>query len=158
MVGSRPNPARSLFEGRFGPDGRAGARAADPLTAETEAEIYAEALRSQPLNTKYRIRSTSALERLGRPLDALSVLNAGLALTPVAAELLIEKIALLRRAGHLDAAAAAINALARQQPDNPKLASSRAELASASGDHAAAAAIYDESLRRRPLDTVAASA
>jgi tetratricopeptide (TPR) repeat protein len=125
---------------------------AGTVSAEIEAEIYAEALRLQPLSGKYRIRLVQALERLGRPRDALATLNAGLTSMPDATELLSEKISLLRRTGQLDAASAEIEALAQKQPDSPKLAWLRAELASARGDHVTAAAIYAGSLAGRPLD------
>ena len=116
------------------------------------AAIYAEALAARPRDAGFRVRLASSLKQLARYEEALGVLAEGLALTPGAADLLSEQVAVLQQSGQLDAADAKVAALVEQHPGHPRLPWLRGSLATARKDYGAAAAIYAEALAARPRD------
>ena len=117
------------------------------------AAIYAEALAARPRDAGFRVRLASSLKQLARYEEALAVLAEGLALTPGAADLLSEQVAVLQQSGQLDAAGATIAAFAERHPDHPKLPWLRAEHADAMGDHKTALEILEIDLLLHPDDT-----
>ena len=86
------------------------------------AAIYAEALAARPRDAGFRVRLASSLKQLERYEEALAVLAEGLALTPGAADLLSEQVAVLQQSGQLDAAGAKVAALAEQHPGSSEIA------------------------------------
>ncbi len=114
--------------------------------------IYAEDLAARPQDVWRRVRLARSLGGLGRHDEADALLDQGLAMAPGADELLLERAAQARCAGHFDAAQLAIDRLADRYPAHPQLGRLRGELAEARGDREIARRIYADDLAARPGD------
>jgi tetratricopeptide (TPR) repeat protein len=108
----------------------------------TALHLYAADAAVFPLDVARRLRWVGCLRRLGQHDGASAALAEGLALVPAAKELLAEQVVQLRIGGRLDAAEAAIEALATQDPEFLQLSRLRAEVAEAGGDLETALLLY----------------
>jgi tetratricopeptide (TPR) repeat protein len=125
---------------------------------ETALSLYAADAAAFPLDVTRHQRWVLCLRQLGQHDKALAALADGLTLAPASKELLTEHVVQLRINGRLDAAEAAIETLATQDPTSPQLPRLRAMVAEARGDLETALILYtadamaiphNETLRRR---------
>jgi len=120
----------------------------------TALPIYQAALQQNPTDPLRRRRVFRCLQALGAHKEALELLDAGLGITPLDADFLLQRGILLRLAGRLEEAAAAFTALAAAHPAHPRLPLLNAELFEARGEHAASRPIHEAALRAQPNDTL----
>jgi len=92
---------------------------------EAAAVRYAAAIAARQVDRESRHRLASCLRRLGRPAEGQAAIEDGLAITPRNPALLLESARCLADLGQLEAAMAALDILAEDKPDHPRLPDAR---------------------------------